>query len=156
MAERFSTGHADMICDAVKAAYANFVIGIFGGASQPADSNDVETGTLLALITLNSGAFTAGVATNGLNWDTPASGSLAKPAADTWSGVGLAAAGTGTAATYYRIYDNAYVTGASTTAVRNDGAISTASTAELQMGITTIVEGAPVVINSFTYTPPRA
>lgn len=156
MAERFSTGHADMICDAVKTAYANFVIGIFGGASQPADANNAEAGTLLALITLNSGAFTAGVATNGLNFDTPSNGVLSKPTGDTWSGVGLAAAGTGTTATYYRLYDNDYVTGASTTAVRNDGAISTSSTAELQMSVTTIVEGAPIVINSFTYTPPRA
>ena len=156
MPERFTTGHANAVCSAVRTAYANGVIGIFGGAAQPADANSAETGTLLCLITLASGAFTGGNATNGLEFDAPVSGVLSKAAAETWSGNGLAAAGTGTVATYFRHYDNAYTTGESTTAVRYDGAISTASTAELQLSTTTIVEGAPVVINTFTYTPPRA
>ncbi len=156
MAERFTTTHADMICTAVKNAYANGVLAIYGGASQPADANDAETGTLLALITVASGAFTPGVATNGLHFDDPSAGVLSKAAAETWSGVGLAAAGTGTTATYFRFYDNSQDTGASPTGLRFDGAIGTTSTAELQMSVTTIVEGAPVVINSFTYTPARA
>ena len=156
MAERFTTTHADMICTAVKTAYANGVLAIYGGASQPADANDTEAGTLLALITVASGAFTPGVSTNGLNFDAPASGVLSKASAETWSGVGLAAAGTGTTATYFRFYDNDMDTGASPTGLRFDGAIGTTSTAELQMSVTTIVSGAPVVINSFTYTPPRA
>ena len=156
MPERFSTGHANAVCTAVKTAYTNGVIGIFGGASQPADANSAETGTLLCLITLGSGAFTAGQATNGINFGDPVDGVLSKASGETWSGNGLAAAGTGTVATWFRHYANDYVTGASTTAVRYDGAISTASTAELQMSNTTIVDGAPVTINSFTYTPPRA
>ena len=156
MAERFSTTHADMICTAVKTAYANGVLAIYGGASQPADANNAEAGTLLALITLASGAFTPGVATNGLNFDAPSSGVLSKAAAETWSGVNLAAAGTGTTATYFRFYDNIMDVGASPTGLRFDGAIGATSTAELQMSVTTIVEGAPVVINSFTYTPARA
>ena len=156
MPERFTTGHANAVCNAVKTAYANGVIGIYGGASQPADANSAETGTLLCLITLASGAFTGGSATNGLEFDAPVAGVLSKAAAETWSGNGLAAAGTGTVATYFRHYDNAYTTGESTTAVRYDGAISTASTAELQLSVTTIVSGSPVVIDTFTYTPPRA
>ena len=71
-------------------------------------------------------------------------------------GVGLAAAGTGTTATYFRFYDNSQDTGASPTGLRFDGAVGTSSLSELQMTVTTIVEGAPVVINSFTYSPPRA
>ena len=156
MAERFTTTHADMICTAVKNAYANGVLAVYGGASQPADANDAETGTLLALITVNGGAFTPGVATNGLNFDAPSAGVLSKAAAETWSGVGLAAAGTGTTATYFRFYDNSQDTGASPTGLRFDGAIGTSSLSELQMTVTTIVEGSPVVINSFTYSPPRA
>ena len=156
MAERFTTTHADMICTAVKTAYANGVLAIYGGASQPADANDAEAGTLLALITLASGAFTPGVSTNGLNFDAPSSGVLSKAAAETWSGVGLAAAGTGTTATYFRFYDNDMDTGASPTGLRFDGAIGTTATAELQMSVATVVEGAPVVINSFTYTPARS
>ena len=156
MPEKFTTTHANMLCSAVRTAYANGVMAIYGGASQPADANDTEAGTLLALITVSSGAFTPGVTTNGLNFDAPSSGVLSKAAAETWSGVGLAAAGTGTTATYFRFYDNSQDTGASPTGLRFDGAIGTTSTSELQMTVTTIVEGAPVVINSFTYTPPRA
>ena len=156
MAERFTTTHADMLCNAVKTAYANGVLAIYGGASQPADANDAETGTLLALITVASGEFTPGAAMNGLNFDAPSAGVLSKAAAEMWSGIGLAAAGTGTTATYFRFYDNNYDTGASPTGLRFDGAVGTSSLSELQMTVTTIVEGAPVVINSFTYTPPRA
>lgn len=156
MAERFSTTHADMICAAVRTAYANGVLAIYGGASQPADADDSEAGTLLALITVASGAFTPGVATNGLNFDAPSAGVMSKAAAETWSGVGLAAAGTGTVATYFVFYDNSYDTGSLPTGNRYTGAIGTSSLAELQLSVTTIVEGAPVIINSFTYTPPRA
>ena len=156
MAERFSISHANAVCTAIRTAYANGVLAIYGGASQPADAEDTEAGTLLALITLASGAFTPGVATNGLNFDAPSAGVLSKAVAETWSGNGLAAAGTGTTATYFRFYDNSQDTGASPTGLRFDGAIGTTSTAELQMSVTTIVEGAPVVINSFTYTPARA
>lgn len=156
MAERFSISHANAVCTAIRTAYANGVLAIYGGASQPADAENTEAGTLLALITLASGAFTPGVATNGLNFDAPSGGVLSKAVAETWSGVGLAAAGTGTTATYFRFYDNSQDTGASPTGLRFDGAIGTTSTAELQMSVTTIVEGAPVVINSFTYTPARA
>lgn len=156
MAERFSISHANMLCTAVRTAYANGVLAIYGGASQPADAEDTEAGTLLALITLASGAFTPGVTTNGLNFDAPSAGVLSKAAAETWSGVGLAAAGTGTTATYFRFYANDMDTGASPTGLRFDGTIGTLSTSELQMSVTTVVDGAPIVINSFSYTPPRA
>ena len=156
MAEKFSTGHAQAVCAAVKTAYTNGILCLFNG-TQPADSNDAEgAGSLLAKITLASGAFEGGTATNGINFDDPVSGVLSKAEAETWSGNGLVAAGAGTVATWFRFYANAYTTGASTSAVRFDGAISTASTAELQLSVTTIVEGSPVVIDTFTYTPPRA
>ena len=158
MAEKFSTGHAQAVCAAVRTAYANGVLALFNG-TQPADANDAEgAGSLLALITVGSGAFEAGVATNGLNFDAPVGGVLSKAAAETWSGNGTAAAGSGgTVATWFRFYANAYVTGASTTAVRYDGAIGgPLSTAELKLTVTTIVTGVPVVISDFTYTPPRA
>jgi len=155
MAERQSTGHIQARLAALRTSYANGILVGFSG-SQPADCNDAETGTLLFKITVSGGAFVAGTATNGLNFDAPVAGVLPKAAAETWSGTGEAAAGTGTVAGYFRFYANDYTTGASTTALRFDGAISTASTAELQMSVTTIVSGAPVTINSFNYTPPRA
>lgn len=156
MAEKFSTGFVDVEASAVKTALADFVIGIYSG-SQPASANDTEgSGSLLCLITLNGGAFTGGVSTNGLNFDGPSDGVLSKPSGATWSGNGLAAAGTGTTATWFRVYPNAYTTGASTSAVRYDGAISTSSTAELQMTNTTVVQGVPVTINSFNLTIKKA
>lgn len=156
MAERLSTGHVNSQLDKTRTDYANGILCIFGGASQPATANDAETGTLLCKITLNSGAFTGGVSTNGINFGAPVDGVLSKAAAETWSGVGLAAAGTGTVATYYRFYANDYTTGPSTTAKRFDGAISTSSSAELQMSVTTIVEGVTVTVNTFTFTQPKA
>jgi hypothetical protein len=151
MAEKFSTGHAQAICTALRTAYTNGILCLFNG-TQPADVNDTEgAGTLLARITLNSGAFTAGNATNGINFDAPSAGVLSKAVAEVWSGLGLA---NGTA-TWFRFYANAYTTGASTTAVRFDGAISTSASAELQLTVTAIVTGVPVVIDTFTLTPPR-
>ena len=152
--ERLSTGHVQAQLANLKTAYANGILCIFSG-TQPADADAVETGTLLAKITVDSGAFVGGTATNGLNFDDPVAGVLAKAAAETWSGVGLAAAGTGTVAGWFRFYANDYITGASASAVRFDGAISTSSTSELQMSITTTAESAPIVVGTFNYTLPR-
>lgn len=154
MSESFSTGHANMICEAFKAAYTYCVIGIYGGASKPASADLAEAGTLLALITLNGGAFSAGNPTNGLSFGTPSNGTLPK-ANESWVGTGLPAAGAGTNATYFRMYSNAYITGASASAIRYDGDCSTDASGELQMGSLQIVNGSLVIINSFSYTPPR-
>lgn len=155
MAEKFSTGDANVRAAAVKTAYANGVIGIFGG-TQPTTANDTEgSAPLLALITLNGGQFTAGSANNGINLSGPVDGVLSKASGETWSGVGLAAAGTGTQATWFRHYANDYVTGASTTAVRYDGAIGTSASFEGVLSNTTIVEGVPVTCNGYTRTVKR-
>ncbi len=155
MAEKFSTGFVNAEAEAVRTALANCIIGIFNG-TQPATANDTEgSASLLALITVNSGSFTAGVATNGLNFNAASDGVLSKTTA-IWSGNGTAAAGSmGQLATWFRVYPNAYTTGASTTAVRYDGSIGTTSTYELQMTNTTIVEGVPVVISTFSLTIKR-
>ena len=88
-----------------KGAMSYGIIYIYSG-SQPASADDAETGTLLAKITLASGAFTSGVTTNGLSLGTAGSGSIAK-ASEVWSGVGLA---NGTAG-WYRFYANTVVQG---------------------------------------------
>lgn len=148
MAEKFSTGFVNAEAAAIRTALANGVIGIYSG-TQPATANDTEgAAVLLMRITLNGGAFTPGSATNGINFDAPVDGVLSKAAAETWSGTGLA---DGTA-TWFRFYSNAMTTGASTTAVRYDGAISTASTAELQMTNTIVVTGVPGTVSTFTLT----
>ena len=154
MSESFSTGHANMICSAFKTAYTNCVIGIYSG-TKPASADLAEAGVLLALITLNGGNFSAGSPTNGLNFGTVAAGSVPKAPAETWSGLGKAAAGAGTNAGYFRMYANSYITGASSTAVRYDGDCSTDTSGELQLFSLSVVQNAAVLINNFTYTPPR-
>jgi len=100
--------------------FANCVIALFDG-TQPATADADESGyTLLGLITLASGAFTPGVATNGLNWELDADGKVVKAAGEVWSCVILADGVAGWA----RVYDNAQVEGLSTVARRFDGAVA--------------------------------
>jgi len=157
MAERLSTGFVNAVnqTGSVKSIMQDGVIRIFSG-TQPANADAVETGTLLMEITVDAGAFTPGVATNGLEMGSSADGVLSKAAAETWKGVGLAAASTGTVAGWFRWYDNNRTTGASTTAVRLDGAIGATTAYELQMSNTTITEDGESIINTFTYTTPKS
>lgn len=156
MALRTSTGDAQAICEGYVSTYANGVLVLFAGASQPDDANDAETGTPVAIITESGGDFTPGSATNGLNF-TASGGVLSKASGETWTGVGLAAAGTGVTATYGRFYDNSKTEGASTTAARFDGSVGlTGSTAQIRLSSTTIVEGAPITVTSCTRTPRRS
>jgi hypothetical protein len=153
MAERLSTGFADAVnaVGSVKTVMNDSVIHIYSGI-QPATADAVETGTLLMIVTQDSLAFVPGAPGNGLSMDVSTLGVLAKTAAETWSGNGLAAAGTGTVAGWFRWYANTVVTGASTTAVRLDGAIGTTTSYEMQLSNTTIVEAGPATFPTFTYT----
>ena len=156
MAEKFSTGFANAIAENIRTGVLpNFVIGIYDG-TQPAAANDTEgSANLLCLITLDGGAFTGGVSTNGLNFDTAVGGVLSKPSGAVWKGVGTAAAGTsGVTATWFRVYANDYTTGASTTAKRYDGAIGTSTSFELRMTNPVIVQDVETTISSFTLTVP--
>ncbi len=156
MAERLSTGFVNAIAatGSVKDVMANGVIHIYTG-TQPTNADSAETGTLVMKITKDGGAFTPGVATNGLNMGTVTAGVLAKNS-DTWKGTGLAAAGTGVNAGWFRWYANDVTTGASSTAVRVDGAIGTSSSYELQLTNIVIAENGEATISSFNYTIPQA
>ena len=68
--------------------FANGVIEVYSGA-QPATADAAVTGTLLGTVTLGSGAFTPGVATNGLTFAAAAAGAVAKTGV--WSFNGVAA-----------------------------------------------------------------
>ena len=155
MAERFSTGFVDALntVGCVKDIMANFIIRGFDG-TQPVDSDTTEgTANLLIEWTLDAGAFTSGVATNGLNFDVSTGGVLAKASGEIIRGIGKAAAGAGgTKCTWYRAYANTVVTGNSTTAIRFDGSVGTSSTNELQMTNDTIVYNASSTINDFNLT----
>jgi len=134
---------------AFKQVFKNHVIRVYSG-SAPADADAAETSTLLLKITLASGTVTPGTATNGCNFDAIASGVLSKESS-THSGVGLA---DGTAG-YYRVYDNGEVTGASTTAVRMQGACGTSGT-EFVMSSTTITTSATTTLDVHNITLPAA
>lgn len=156
----WNTGEAlpasGIICSArghsVSDLFRNGVLEVYTG-SQPADSDTAESGTKALRITDASGAFTPGSATNGLRFDAVAAGVLSKTTSQVWSGVGLINP-SGTAG-YFRFYDNSYTTGASTTAVRFDGACGT-SGQQLNMSTLTITYSATTTIDSFNYTIPQS
>lgn len=129
------------------ATFANGVIEIRSG-SQPVDADAAATGVLLGTVTLNSGAFTPGVSTNGLTFAAAANGAVAKTGV--WSFVGVA---TGTAG-WFRLKGNAVDAGGiSTTLPRMDGSVAT-SGADLNLSNISIVTSAPSTIDSFTFTVP--
>jgi len=126
------------------------VIRIYSG-SQPVDADAAETGTLLVLITLNSGSFTPGSPDNGLEFGDASDGVIAKADGEVWSGVGLAEATAG----WFRFYDNNMTTGASTSAIRFDGSVGT-SGAQLILSNINITVGATITIDSFQITLPAS
>jgi len=130
--------------------FRNCTLKIFTGA-QPSSADDAETGTELCQITLNSGAFVAGQPGNGLNFGQVASAQLHKEVDEVWSGVNGA---DGTAG-WFRIYDNDAVTGASTTAVRLDGACAT-SGAQLNLTNTSLVNGVTTTIDQVNLSMPAS
>lgn len=110
-----------------------------------ATSADVtEGGSSILKITKDAAAFSAGVATNGLNLGAFSSTTLKRavdPATgvtEVWRGIGLTPGGTGV---WCRWYDNSYTTGASTTAVRMDGTIATSGGDLNMINGTTITTG---------------
>jgi hypothetical protein len=129
------------------ATFANGVIEIRSG-TQPASADSAATGTLLGTVTLASGAFTPGTATNGLTFAAAANGAVSK--SGTWSFVGIAA---GTAG-WFRLKGNGVDEGgASTTLPRLDGSIAV-SGADMNLSNIAIAIGAPTTIDSFTWTQP--
>lgn len=130
--------------------FRNGVMDIYSGA-QPSNADAGETGTKLVSITLGSGSFTGGTATNGINFGESNNGVLAKEAGEVWSGVGL----TDGTAGWFRFYANDYTTGASTTAVRFDGNVAT-SGADLNMSNTAVDDGGTVTIDSVSLTQPAS
>jgi hypothetical protein len=130
-----------------KDIFANHVIHVYSG-SPPATADLIETGTLLLKITKESGAFTPGDSTNGLNFDAIADGVISKDS-EIHSGVGLDDATAG----YYRIYDNAEETGASSTAIRAQGSVGITS-ADFLMSSTSITTGSTTTLGTHNVTLP--
>lgn len=77
MTVRFSTQTRTNLAASFATTFANGIIEIRTG-SQPASADAAATGTLLGTVTLSSGAFTPGTATNGLTFGAAASGAVSK------------------------------------------------------------------------------
>jgi hypothetical protein len=131
--------------------FANGIIDVYTGA-QPITADLAPTGTRVGRITLNSGAFTAGVATNGLTFSAAVAGAVAK--SGVWSFNGLAPGGT---AGWFRLKANAIDNDSDDTTnkllPRLDGSVAV-SGADLNMTVTTIADGTPVTVDTFTVTVP--
>jgi len=131
------------------ATFANGIIEIRTGA-QPATADSAATGTLLGTVTLASGEFTPGTATNGLTFATAADGVVSK--SGVWSMNGAA---NGTAG-WFRLKGNALDDDLlSTTLPRLDGSIAV-SGADMNLSNISIVLNAPTTIDSFTWTQPAS
>lgn len=131
------------------ATFANGVIEIYTG-SQPASADAAVTGTLLGTVTLNSGAFTPGTATNGLTFAAASGGSVSKSGVWSFNGVAAGTAG------WFRLKGNAVdAGGASTTLPRLDGSIAT-SGGDMAISNLAITSGAPNTVDTFTWTQPAS
>ncbi len=129
------------------ATFANGVIEIRSG-TQPATADAAPTGTLLGTVTLNSGAFTPGVATNGLTFGVPAGGAVSKTGVWSFNGVAVGTAG------WFRFKGNAADSGLlSTGECRLDGSIAV-SGADMNLSNISITIGAPTTVDTFTWTQP--
>lgn len=152
MALKLSSGMRSAQLTALKTAFANGILCLYSG-TQPDDADRAENGTLLCKITLDGEAFVAGAPDNGLNFDTTMTHdalytktTMKKPTADTWKGTALV---TGTIG-WGRFYANAFVTGASTTAVRFD-VTAAVSGGQLTLSTSQATAGADVSVDQFNY-----
>ena len=151
MTIKLSTGLRNKLCGTTgfSGTFVNGVAYIYSGP-QPLTADTAVSGTLLGIVTKNAGAFTFGVATNGLNFDSAANGIVSKAAADAWQFVGIAA---GTAG-YFRLMANATDNlGASTTLPRMDGTCGVTG-ADMNISNISIEIGTPNTVDVFTFTVP--
>lgn len=129
--------------------FANGVAEIRSG-TQPASADDAATGTLLGTVTLNSGAFTPGVATNGLTFAAASGGAVSKSGVWSFNGVAVGTAG------WFRLKGNAVDAGAiSTVLPRLDGSVAV-SGADMNLSNISIAISTPVTVDTFTVTVPAA
>jgi hypothetical protein len=145
MAYRFSTGAFNSLLAKTKDDLANGAINFYTGA-QPASPDAAPTGTFLGRATLAGGAWTAGSATNGLEFDTPVGANMTKAPAEEWKFVCSVAGTIGWA----RFVSNSAsdTGGVSTTLVRHDLSVGV-TTGDLQMAKVTYAVGETGVIQSY-------
>jgi hypothetical protein len=148
-----STGAANAIWSTgLATALTDGVIDLLSGP-MPTDPDNAQSGTLLCRITKASGAWTAGVSTNGLEYSTPAAGAIGIKGGWVFSGVGLAAGTVG----YARIKGNAADdNNATTTLVRIDLTATAGGGGNLNLSSLTVAVGATITVDAVTLTAPRS
>lgn len=149
MTVRLSTGLRNKLVGTTgfSSVFANGVMEIYSGA-QPATADAAATGTLLGVVTLNSGAFVPGSPTNGLTFAEPADGEVLKSGVWSFNGIAVGTAG------WFRLKGNAAdAGGVSTTLARVDGSIAV-SGGDLALSSLSISIGAPNTLDRFKWTQP--
>ena len=129
------------------------ILDLYDGAI-PTDADAAESGNHLARLTLNGDSFSPGAMANGMN--LALYGDLLKRAIDPNTGAAEKIQGDGIAdgtASWGRYYANDVTTGASITAVRMDGIVSTTNGNPIVMaGGRTIVTGGPVAVTDIEFS----
>lgn len=150
-----STGAANAVWDSGLGSNSGLNYGILDLLSgpMPTDANDAQAGTLLARITVASGAWVAGVTTNGLRLSAAVAGAIGIYSTNVWSGVALAAGTVGYARFKANAADNL---ASSTTLVRVDLTVSAGGGAECNLSHIDLALGETVTVNSVALTQPRS
>ena len=133
-------------------AFTNGIMELYSGP-QPTNADAAVQGTLLGRVTVGAGAFTPGSATNGLNFDAPSGGVIAKAAAEAWQTLGIAIGTVG----WFRLKGNATDagSGSDTTHARMDGTVAI-SGGDLNLSNISFIVGTPVTVDVFQFTLPAA
>jgi hypothetical protein len=142
-----STGAKTMLLTtgSLNSIFTTGCIYVYSGA-KPADADSAVTGTLLGKITKDGAAWTAGSATNGLTFTSPAVLGVLSKSSDTWK---LAGSAIGTAG-WARFVGNATDAGGSSTSLpRMDFDVGTTS-GVLQLTSISVTATSITTIDTFT------
>jgi hypothetical protein len=145
MAEKMSTGLCNMLLGGVSGAGSlkTIVDGLFKlkiySGTPPATADAALSGNTLLCTVANAGAA--------VNMDTAAAGGvIAKKTSETWSGTNATPAGV---ATFYRFETTGDAGALSTVLPRIQGTIGVGG-ADMNVGTTTLADGATFTVNYFT------
>jgi len=149
MAFQGSTKTVNLINEALRTAFAGGAIYVYEGA-QPANANAAPTGTLLGIITVGAGAWTAvSAVTNGLDFAASSAGVMTKSSSETWQMVGIAA---GTAGWFRHVAGGTAdsLTTDTSTYARLQGRCGTAgSGAEMILSDLSVTVGKTITVDSY-------
>lgn len=146
MAFRYSTGCFNSFLSTLKTDMADGVINFYTGA-QPTSADAAVTGTFIGRATLAGGAWTAGSATNGLEFAAPSGASIDKAAAEEWKFVCETA---GTIGWGRFVSNSASDTGGSSTSLKRLDFSVGITSGDCLMSKVTYAVGETGVIQSFT------